>query len=211
MKIAVLGTGRVGGALGVRWSSAGHDVVFGSRDPAQPKVKTLVEQTEGRASAASLADAAVDAEVLIYAGPWTAAEQVLSNIDTAGKILVDCTNPLNETFDGLALGYSESAAEKIAEWAPQAAVVKAFNTVSSATMANPDYNGQPAALFICGDDDDAKATVKDLADSLGFDTIDAGPLRNARYLEPFAMLYIYLAMNGRGGNFAFQILNRDAK
>ena len=212
VKIAVLGTGRVGGALGCRWAEAGHDVVFGSRNPEQEKTQALLQQCGGKARAASIEEAGAHGDIIVYAAPWPNAKSILESIGgAAGKIIVDCTNPLNASFDGLDLGFTESAAERIAGWAPEAQVVKAFNTVSSATMADPDYDGQSAALFICGDGDDVKAAVKKLADELGFDTIDAGPLRNARYLEPFAMLYIHLAMNGWGSNCAFKVLKREKK
>ncbi len=208
MKIAVIGTGRVGGALGSRWSAAGHDVVFGSRDPDQEKTRELIENCAGAARAATIAEAAAHGELIIYAAPWQVAEEVITALDSDGKIIVDCTNPLNASFDGLDLGYTESAAERIAEWAPNANVIKAFNSVSSATMADPDFNGQAATMFVCGDDEQAKTTVSELADELGFETVDAGPLKNARYLEPFAMLYIHLAMNGWGSQCAFKIMKR---
>ncbi len=209
MKIGILGTGRVGGALGKRWAEAGHEVVFGSRDPSNGKTQALLESCGENACAGTWAEAAEHAELLLYAAPWPAAEEILTAIGGAsGKVLVDCTNPLNASFDGLDLGFTESADERIAQWAPEAHVVKAFNTVSSATMADPDYDGQSATLFICGDDGDAKSKVTELADQIGFETVDAGPLKNARYLEPFAMLYIHLAMNGWGSQCAFKIMKR---
>lgn len=210
MRIAVIGTGRVGTALGCRWAEQGKDVVFGTRDPASDKAAQLAERIGDRARVTDQATAAKGAEVVVLACPWANVHEVLERIDgAAGQILIDCINPLNASFSGLDLGFSESAAERIAGWAPQARVVKAFNSVSSATMADSSYNGQPATLFVSSDDAEAKQTVLELGTDLGFEAVDAGPLQNARYLEPLAMLYIHLAMNGWGSNCAFKILKRD--
>jgi len=209
VKIAVLGTGNVGGTLGRRWSNAGHDVCFGSRDPGSEKVQKLLSEAP-RATACTLRDAAAKSDAILLATPWNTTQATISglgNID--GKILIDCINPLNETFSGLTHGHSISAAEVVAQWAPTARVVKAFNTVSAKVMANPAFGEQPATLFYCGDDADAKLAVHQLASDLGFEPVDAGPLANARYLEPLAMLYIHLAVRGGfGSNTAFKIMKR---
>ncbi|SRR6266404_4139998 len=126
-----------------------------------------------------------------------------------GKILIDCTNPLKPDLSGLSIGQSTSAAEQIADLAKGARVVKAFNTTGAGNMANPKFGPQDATMFICGDDGSAKATVVKLAEELGFEAVDAGPLLAARYLEPLAMLWIHLAFKmGWGTNFAFKILKR---
>ncbi len=210
MKIAVLGTGRVGGTLGRRWAELGHEIVFGSRDPNEKRVRQLVSELAGGVRVVRHAEAAAAADVIVLATPWSYSRDILTslgNID--GKIVVDCTNPLNADFSGLDLGHTTSASEKIASWAPTARVVKAFNTVSAAAMADPNFSGQRATMFYCGDDDAAKATVGQLATALGFEAIDAGPLTIARYLEPLAMLYIQLAIQeGWGSNYAFKIMKR---
>jgi NADPH-dependent F420 reductase len=210
VKIAVLGTGNVGGTLGKRWAAAGHEVVFGSRDPSAEKVQFLVAECGKNAVATSPAEAAKTCGVVLLASPWSTMQAMLGTLgDLAGKVLIDCINPLNETFTGLTHGHSVSAAELVASWTPGAKVVKAFNTVSSKVMANPDFNGQPATLFLCGDDADGKRTVSELAACIGFEPVDAGPLINARYLEPLAMLYIHLAVRGGwGSNTAFKIMKR---
>lgn len=214
VRIGVLGTGYVGGALGRRWAEAGHDVKFGSRDPNSEKAVALREQCPDGVEIVSWADASRFADVILLALPWptiaTALQQIQAIDDSIlpGKVLIDCSNPLNETFSGLALGFDTSAAEEIARWAPSSSVVKAFNTVSAAAMVDPHFEGRQAAVFYCGDDDAALDTVRQLAEDLQFDPIAAGPLKNARYLEPFAMLYIHLAMNGWGSNCAFQMLTR---
>ena len=210
MQIAILGTGTVGGALGVRWSTAGYSVTFGSRDPQGDKAQALLESAGDNTSAASIADAANNADVVLLATPWPAAEETLNGAgDLTGKVLIDCTNPINATFTGLDLGFEESAAERIATWAPGARVVKAFNTVSAAVMSNTMFDETPAAMFYCGDDQDAKQTVHQLAESIGMEPIDSGDLSHARYLEPLAMLYIKLAIQHRwGGDCAIGVMRR---
>jgi predicted dinucleotide-binding enzyme len=127
----------------------------------------------------------------------------------AGTMLMDCFNPLTPRLDGLELGFDTSAAEQIALWFPAARVVKAFNTLSAATMENASYGDQQASMFYCGDDVEAKAVVRQLADELGFDAVDCGPLRLARQLEPLAMLYVHLAVfEGWGGDCAFKMVKR---
>src|SRR2546427_551314 len=127
-----------------------------------------------------------------------------------GKILVDATNPLGGGVgEGLAVGHTTSGAEQVAGWAPAARVVKAFNTTGWPNMKDPDYAGQPATMLVCGDDEGANRVVADLATSIGFEAIDAGPLRIARLLEPFAMLWIHLALfRGMGTGIAFRLLRR---
>lgn len=210
MNIAILGTGRVGGALGVGWFEKGHSVVFGSRDPQAESVRRRMELLGRDLRVASPASAVQAADVVVLATPWQAAEKTLTAAgDLNGKVLVDCINPLTEDFRHLDIGHTTSAAEQIALWAPTAKVVKAFNTVSAGAMADPWFGDENATMFYCGDDAEAKAAVRRLAEDLGFDAYDAGPLSVARYLEPFAMLYIKLAIKeGWGGNCAFKVLRR---
>ncbi|QDS90279.1 NADP oxidoreductase coenzyme F420-dependent [Rosistilla oblonga] len=210
MDIAVLGTGNVGATLGRRLAGLGHNIVFGSRLPQSERVQQLIEENPHAHAAETIAEAARQCDTILFAAPWTAARETLTNAgDLTGKTLIDCTNPLNETFDGITLGHTESAAEKIAHWAAGAHVVKAFNTASLATMENPDFDGQRATMFYCGDDITAKATAGTLIDELGFEAIDAGDLQSARYLEPMAMLYIQLAIHQKmGSQFALKMLRR---
>jgi NADPH-dependent F420 reductase len=210
MHIAILGAGSVGTTLGARWAALGHTIVFGSRDPASEKVLEALERTGPRCCAKSVNEAVEGAEVIILAQPWSAAEATLKALgDLKGRPLVDCVNPLKHDLSGLDLQGAESAAEQIAAWAPTAKVVKAFNTASVKVMNNPQFGEHKAAMFYCGDDAEAKATVGQLIGELGFDPVDAGPLSSARYLEPLAMLYIHLAFKqGWGSNCAFRIMKR---
>src|SRR5207253_5540215 len=200
--------GQVGGTLGRAWAAKGHQVVFGVRDPRAPKVQELVTATGGTARAASPPEAAAHGAVVLLATPWAAARAALRAAgDLTGKILVDATNPLEPDLSGLALGRTTSAGEEVARWAPGAKVVKAFNTIGAQHMANPRFGTQSASMLVCGDDGAAKKTVLALAEVLGFDPVDAGPLRQARLLEPLAMLWISLAYAyGHGADIAFKLL-----
>ena len=210
MKIGIIGAGNIGGTLGRAWAAKGHEVVFGVRDPRGPKVQELVKATGGKARAASPAEAAAHGEVVLLATPWAAAQAALRGAgDLTGKILVDATNPLRPDLSGLTLGHTTSAAEEVARWAPGAKVVKAFNTIGAQHMANPRFGTQSASMLICGDDAAAKKAVLALAEVLGFDPVDAGPLTQARLLEPLAMLWISLAYAyGHGPDIAFKLLRR---
>jgi predicted dinucleotide-binding enzyme len=114
--------------------------------------------------------------------------------DLTGKVVVDITNPLTADYMGLTLGHTTSAAEEIAKAIPGAEVVKAFNTVFASVLAEgADFgNGQKVSVFVASDSTRAKQTATALAESIGFDVVDAGGLKNARYLEPLAGLNIYL-------------------
>jgi len=213
MKIGIIGAGNVGGTLGKRWSGLGHEVKFGVREPGEDKIKKLVSQCGGKASAGSVAKAAVFGEVVVLTTPWDAAKNAVESAgNLSGKILVDCTNPVPlgaNLMAGLSIGHSTSAGEEVAKWARGAKVVKAFNTTGAGNMANPVFGADKSVMFLAGDDAGAKKVVGQLSDALGFETIDAGPLSQARLLEPWAMLWITLAYaQGLGPDFAFKLLKR---
>ena len=210
MKIAIIGIGNVGGNLGPAWAKAGHDVIFGVRDPNSEKVKTVLENSGQKARAAGVAEAASAAEIVVFATPWSATQdavQAAGNLD--GKLVVDCTNPIAPDLKGLVIGTTTSAAEQVAQWAQGARVVKAFNTTGSGNMANPLYESQPVTMFICGDDPEAREMVARLAEDLGLEPFITGPLYHARYFEPMAMLWVDMAyLQGKGPDFAYKILKR---
>jgi len=209
MNIAIIGTGSVGRALGRRWAGAGHALIFGSRHPQSDDVKALVQSIGDRGCAAPPDEAAASAEVIALAVPWGAAQSTVEGLgDLRGKLLIDCTNPLAAGLKPAVSG-DTSGAEQIARWAPGARVVKAFNTTGANNMEDPTYAGTPLTMFLCGDDADAKATVTGLAEDLGFEAVDAGPLVRARLLEPMALLWIQLAMTeGFGREIGFKLLKR---
>jgi predicted dinucleotide-binding enzyme len=209
MTIGIIGAGNVGGTLGRCWAKLGHQVVFGSREPSADDVKQLLAASGATARAASLKEAAQAGEVLALATPWPVTEEILRGLgDLTGKILIDATNPLTRNFE-LEYGTTASGAEKVAQWAHGAKVVKAFNTVGYNIMANPAFGSDRAVMFYCSDDSIAKQTVKPLVEGLGFEAVDAGPLKQARVLEPIALLWISLAMaQGLGREFAFKLIRR---
>jgi predicted dinucleotide-binding enzyme len=208
MNIGIIGSGNVGGTLGTRWAQAGHQVTFASRKPESKEMQELLANAGPNARAGTISDAA-QADCLLLATPWPNTEEALRSAgDLSGKILIDATNPLLN-LDALDLGTTTSGGEKVAQWAGGARVVKAFNTVGNNIMANPTFDGRRPVLFYCGDDKAAKQTVGPLIAELGFDAVDAGPLSMARTLEPFALLWISLALKeGLGREFAFQLLRR---
>jgi 8-hydroxy-5-deazaflavin:NADPH oxidoreductase len=212
MKIAIIGSGNVGGALGANWARKGHDVVFGARDPKSEKTQALLRTIGGKARAATPAEAAASADVIVLSTPWPATEAAIRSMgNLKGKIILDATNPLTRGPDGIGLeiGHSISGGEKVQGWAAGASVFKALNTTGFGNMADPEFNGVKSVMFVAGDDAGSKPTVTKLVSDLGFDVIDAGPLRNARLLEAHAMLWIDLALvRGQGRDFAFGILRR---
>lgn len=209
MNIAIIGTGSVGAALGRGWAEAGHAIIFGSRHPHADDVEALVASIGSRACSTPPDEAAAAAKVVALAVPWGAAQSVVEGLgDLSGKILIDCTNPLAAGLQSAVDG-DTSGAEDIARWASRARVVKAFNTTGANNMADPDYGGTPLTMFICGDDAESKSTVAGLAEDLGFESVDAGPLDRARLLEPMARLWIHLAMtDGLGREIGFKLLRR---
>jgi len=172
-------------------------------------MQSLLERVNGKAKAGTLSDAAVYGEVLVLATPWPATESTLSGLgDLSGKIIFDCTNPLKPDLS-LDVGHSTSGAEQVAAWADGARVVKVFNTTGYGNMADPSYDGQKATMFFAGDDHVAKSKAARLAEQIGFEAVDAGPLSHARLLESMAVLWIFLAHNqGMGTGIAFQLLRR---
>ena len=212
MKIAIIGAGNVGGALGANWARKGHDVVFGVRDPKAEKIQALLKTIGGKARATTPAEAAASADAIVLSTPWPATEAAIRSMgDLKGKIVLDATNPLTRGPDGIALeiGHSISAGEKVQGWAAGASVFKTLNTTGFGNMANPVFNGVKSVMFVAGDDAANKPKVINLVGDLGFEVIDTGPLRNARLLEAHAMLWIDLALvRGQGTDFAFALLRR---
>ncbi|MGO9699464.1 MAG: NADPH-dependent F420 reductase, partial [Xanthobacteraceae bacterium] len=158
------------------------------------------------------ADAAAFGELIVLATPWNAAEAAIRAMgDLSGRIVLDATNPLAMGPDGLGLeiGHSISAGEKVQGWAKGASVFKTLNTTGYANMADPVFRGVKSVMFVAGDDAAAKPKVIELVAALGFEVVDAGPLRNARLLEAHAMLWIELALKrGVGRDWAFAIVRR---
>ena len=210
MDIAVFGAGNVGGGIGKAWAKAGHAVTFGVPNPQDPKVQALIASIPQSAKAASVREAAAASSVILLATPWPAAQIAIAGAgDLSGKILIDATNPLRPDFSWLEDDYTVSGAERVAQWAAGASVFKAFNQTGAENMADPSgYTNRPV-MFTCGDDEARKPQVMRLIEEIGFEAVDAGPLRAARLIEPYGMLWITLAhARGLGRNFAFAIERR---
>jgi len=209
MKIAILGTGNVGGALARAWTKKGHEVVFGTREPQSVKVQDLVANLGKRASAASPERAAQSCELVVLATPWPAAQETLQSCGKlAGKLVIDCTNPLASDLSGLSIGGNTSGGEQVAKWTG-APVFKSFNTTGAENMAKAaDFATKPV-MFYCGNDEAWRPTVAKLVEDAGFEAVDAGHLSSARWLEPLAMLWIHSAYKaGLGTDWAFAIARR---
>ena len=207
MKVLVIGSGNMGSGFVKRFTAAGHQVAVTSRDLS--KAQALAKQAGAEAVASS--NGAKDRDVIVVAVPYSEAVAALKALgDLTGKIIVDVTNPLSADYMSLTVGHTTSAAETIAAAVPGAHVVKAFNTIFAQVLAQgAEFGNQKAPAFVAADDARAKETVKALAQSIGLDVIDAGGLRNARYIEPLAGLNIYLGYGaGLGTNIAPTWLGR---
>jgi hypothetical protein len=210
MKIAMIGAGNVGSALGTQWAKQGHQVAFGVPDPGKDKTQAVLAEAGPNARATTPAEAAADAEIVFLTVPWSKVGEAVPALgDLTGKILVDCTNPV-APGPSLAVGHTTSGGEEVAKLAPGARVVKGFHTVGAELMRQPRFGDRAAANFLCGDDAEAKRVAAELSKAIGWEPIDAGPLAQARLTEPLAMLWITLAMKyGMGRGFAFGVLQRE--
>ena len=198
-RIAIIGTGDVAGALGPEFAALGHDIVYGSRSPEREDVVALVERTGKDATAQKPADAVLDADIVVLAVPGLLVEEItLSLGDLSGKIIIDPTNPL-QSIDGggFILEVENSNAEVIQAAAPDAFVVKAFNTLYYQQMVDPDSSGGPISIPLVGNSDDAKTAVAKLVEGMGLEPIDVGPLENARYVEGMLLIWINNWASGR--------------
>jgi 8-hydroxy-5-deazaflavin:NADPH oxidoreductase len=210
MEISIIGAGDVGGTLGRIWVKKGHHLMFGVRNLQSHNVLNLIRSINSSVKVGTIGEAASFADVIVLAIPWIAVEETIKSAgDLSGKILIDPTNPVNADLTGLIIESSTSAAEEIAKWAKGSKVVKAFNSIGAKTLDNLQFGLVRADAFICGDDSNSKTVVKKLAKEIGFDTVDAGPLFNARVLEYLALLWIQLAYSQQmGPNIAFKLLTR---
>lgn len=203
MNILVIGAGNMGSAFVKQLVRAGHQVAVTARD--LDKAQAVAAANAG-ARAVTAAGAAAQAELVVLATGYGDAVAALESVgDLRGKVVIDITNPLTADYMGLSIGHSTSAAEEIAKALPAVRLVKAFNTVFAPVLgAGADFgNGHVVPVYFAGDDAAAKATVRALIESTGFAPVDAGPLKNARYLEAVAGLNIYFGYGaGKGTSIA---------
>jgi predicted dinucleotide-binding enzyme len=202
MRIGILGSGLMGGKLGTLFSRAGHEVVF-SYARSRKKLEQLARDAGGVARAGTPREAAREADALLLGVHWSRMNDVLRQAgDLSGKLIVSCSLPMNEEDTELVVGRTASGAEKLARKVPRARVVSAFGTVPSEVLFSVFETRNRAvrpSLVYCGDEVQAKNVAATLIRDVGFDPIDAGPLRVARYTEPFALLIARLAYEGEGG------------
>lgn len=200
MKIGILGSGRMGAGLGRLWASCGHDVTF-AYSRSREKLARLARESGGRHG--TVVEAVAGAEALLLAVHWSRVEDVLAQAgDMAGTVVLTCCVPLDDSDTDLVLGTTISGAEALARLRPGARWVACFNTCPSESLA-PVFARKGAApapqMLVYGDDAGAKAVAGDLIRDIGFEPLEAGPLRTGRFVEPFAMVTAELAYNQPGG------------
>jgi NADPH-dependent F420 reductase len=208
MNVTIIGTGNMARGIGRRLIAGGHTVTVLGKETADAEAVVSDIGSDGEARAGRSGDAIAD-DVVVLAVYYPAAQAAVEQYgdDLSGKVVVDITNPVNESFDGLVTPPDSSAAQELAGTAPGARVVKAFNTTFAGTLTEGRVAGQPLDVFIAGDDEDAKATVAKLAQDGGLNPIDAGPLKQARQLEAMGLLHMTLQSSlGTGFSSALKIL-----
>ncbi len=198
MTIAIIGTGNIGAGLARVFSSAGHDVVLANANDSTEAAEKLGVR------AASVSEAVKTADTVILATPYDAAQSIAQAADFTGKVVIDVSNPVTADFSGLQLGQTSSAAEEIAHLLPGATVVKAFNTVFAQHYAGDlTLEGRKIQTFVAADNDTTRRAVVALANSVGFEVVESGPLSNARYLEALGYMNIQFGfMLNRGTGIA---------
>ena len=205
MKIGIIGAGTVGGHLGRALTAIGHDVFFSSREPHSEKMQTLLAQCHGRAQVGSWQQALDFGLVVAVALRWEVLPNVLTSLTGwEGKIVIDTTN----RFGGLDASRPGGSSADLAALLPQAQVVKAFNSIGAERYLDPQFGGQRAIMPYCGDDPQARQTVGQLIDELGFEALDMGGLSAAPMLQSLAQFWIALAYGSQGRNIAFGLLRR---
>jgi predicted dinucleotide-binding enzyme len=202
MRVGILGSGLMGGKLGTLFARAGHKVVF-SYARSEQKLKRLAREAKGTARHGTPREAAQEADAILLAVHWSRVDEVLRQAgDLSGKVIVSCSLPMNADNTDLVIGHTTSGAEALAKKVPKARVVCAFNTVPSEVLFGVyearRRTSRPSLVY-CGDDRRSKEIAAELIRDVGFEPADAGPLRIARYTEPFALLVAQLAYEGKGG------------
>ncbi len=190
--VGIIGTGDMGDSLGPRFAELGYPVVYGSRNPDSEKAQNVVKLTGNGARVTTQKKAAQAGDIVVLAVPWPPMETVAQNLGSLdGKIVIDVSMPSNQGEDGYPVSLVEtSSAEMIQSWNPGARVVKAFATLASYVIDNPDVVGGPVTVPIASDDREAKEQVARIIAAMGLDPVDAGPLRLSREIEALQRLYM---------------------
>lgn len=214
MKIGILGTGEVGRALANGFLALGHEVRMGSRTADNENALNWAKEAQAGASTGTFEDAAAFGAVVVLATLGSANESAIAQAgaeNLKNKILIDVTNPLD--FSGgmppkLALGHTDSGGEQVQRLAPEAHVVKAFNSVGNAHFFKPDFPGGPPDMFICGNDEGAKQKVTGLVREFGWESIDLGDIEMSRHLEPLCIVWVVHGIRTQSWNHAFKLLRK---
>jgi predicted dinucleotide-binding enzyme len=213
MKVGIVGSGPVAQALGRGFAALGHEAKLGSRSP--EKLAEYVTELGDPASAGTFAEAAEHGEVVVLATLWSGTEQALQQAgapqSVAGKVVIDVTNPLVFREDGpprLALGHTDSGGEQVQRWLPDSQVVKAFNIVGNPFFFRPDFADGPPTMYVCGDDEPARATVAGICEDFGWPVIDIGPMDGARELEALCILWVKSGIVTGSWDNAFKLLRK---
>jgi predicted dinucleotide-binding enzyme len=210
-RIGILGSGVVGQVLANGFIKHGYEVMIGTNDPA--KHAALKEQTMGKASIGNFEETAVFGGIVVLATKGTAAESTILKLGThlAGKTVIDTTNPIADIapVNGVLQYFTatgESLLERLQKLAPEANFVKAFNSVGNAFMVNPDFKGIHPSMFLCGNDNNAKAEVTGIIESFGWEPEDMGKAEAARAIEPLCILWCIPGFTKNEWSHAFKIL-----
>lgn len=209
MQIGIVGSGKVGRALGTWFAKTGASVLFASRN--QTHAAEAAESAGHGAKATEITVMVREADTILLTLPFSEIGGALESVrdHLGGKTLVDVTNPITRDHLALTIGHTHSGAEEIARQYPAANVVKAFNAVFAEVYVAQEsqIDGRAITIFFAGDEPRAKIDVREIITRLGFDAVDAGPLSNSRYLEPLSLLNIHLGrVLGFGTNIAFSLL-----
>ncbi len=208
--IAIIGTGDVGKALGTEFAAQGHTIVYGSRDPSRNSVEKLVAETGNGASATTQFAAAAKADIVVLAVPGLLVEEITKSLgDLSGKIIIDPTNPLKRSMLKLEHAVETSNGQIIQDAAPDAFVVKAFNTLNWKTMVDPGEAGGPVSIPLVGDSSSAKKKVAELVEGMGLEPIDLGGIENAHWVEGMLILWINNRYGSMRESFDFHLRKRD--
>ncbi len=213
MKIGILGSGMVGKALATALGHNGHDVKLGTRNPDKDELKEY--KASSGIDCLKFDEAARHGDIVFICTKWSGTEnalQLAGASNMAGKVVVDVTNPLDDSQGMppvLAVGFSDSAGEQVQKWLSKARVVKAFNIITASIMVDGQVDGEPLDMFIAGDDEAAKKDVEQILTEFKWNTHDLGGIEKSRLLEPFAMLWITYGFKTNSWNHAFKLVKKE--
>ncbi len=214
MKIGILGSGPVGQVLGAAFADLGNEVMLGSRNPNQDKIKDWISKTGKGVKSGTFSDTAEFGELVVLCTLWSATNEVIKLADPknlSGKIVIDATNPLDFTkgpMPALSPTGNDSGGEQVQRLLPSSKVVKCFNMVGNAHMYKPKFPDGPPDMFICGNDKDAKLKVLEILKDFGLPGTDLGGIEMSRYIEPLCILWVAYGMKTNSWNHAFKMLKK---